>query len=258
MATGTDTGKITSLTTDAQGVHITSDVPDAEGQPTRYIILLADPGRQALQHTALNAQHHGKTVAVKYETPSYNGVEFRVVSITISTGDGASPPEAVHFPIMVPLAQKKHEHATASAWAKISKQPTKGLIELYLHVKKTGLSGVGAGSAMVSLLDNAGNTLFLSGLVHLSVGANDDPFDHPGLAEKDKAGAFDVPLDTLAETQQAMVVVIASDDGGIPISIEDLTHVVNQVADLLKAGQAAAEAAQGIAEAAVAIAALAA
>jgi hypothetical protein len=82
MATGTDTAKITSLTTDAQGVHITSDVPDAEGQPTQYIILLADPGREALLDAALDAEQHGKTVALKYETPSYNGVEFRLLSIT--------------------------------------------------------------------------------------------------------------------------------------------------------------------------------
>jgi hypothetical protein len=194
---------------------------------------------------------------------------------TVGVDEGAPPvvatqdPPAAHFPITTAEAQKQDGNTTASAWAKVSRQAAAGLIELHVHVKKTGVAGVGYASALVALLDGAGNTIYKTpGTVDVQAGANADIFSGlgglfgggggggPGVAEKDTEGDFNVPLPTLLRTRTVVVAVMANDNDGLPNSITDLTNSVNQLANLLKAGESAAQAAEGIAEAAVVIAAI--
>ncbi len=175
----------------------------------------------------------------------------------VFSGDGASytlsyevvadppppPPQmpSVQFPIQTSEARKSVGSTTAKASEKISKQPTGGLIELWVHVKKTGVNGVGYAYGMVALLDASNNTLFKTPIVSKQKGANANPFNNPGVAEGDTTGNFTVPMNILMQTKNAAVVINASDNNGLPNDIEDFTNSLRKVKELLDTAAAIAQ-----------------
>ena len=168
------------------------------------------------------------------------------------TGDGANyvlsyevladppppppPPPPVQFPIDIPTAQKSVGNTTAKVWAKLSKQPTQGLIELHVYCKKTGLNGTGFAYGQVALLDKDANTLFKSPILSKTKGANADPFNNPGVAEGQADADYTVSLDTLLKTKTAAVIVSATDNSGLPSDIDEFTELLKKVRDIVKIG----------------------
>ncbi len=145
-----------------------------------------------------------------------------------------TPPPQVNFPVQSPEAKKGVGSTTARAWAKVSKQPDKGLIELWVHVKKTGLNGTGFAYGQVALLDVDNNTIFKTDILSKTKGANADPFNNPGVAEGEAQQDFEVPLNVLAATKTVAVLINAADNNGLPDSLQDFTNSLKQVEDLLK------------------------
>ncbi len=191
-----------------------------------------------------NAPDHNKVKLSIVDVESGDSVDWFVKPQT-RPGLVVPPPtpsgQQAHFPIQTPEAKQKVGETTATASAKISKQPTKGLIELHVHVKKTGVAGSGTACGQVALLDKDNNTVFQTGVTQKTKGANANPLNNPGVAEDDADGSYDVPLTILNIVQNAAVMARASDSDGFPGSLDEFNQGLDKIKHALDTAVAIAE-----------------
>jgi hypothetical protein len=138
------------------------------------------------------------------------------------------------FPLNIQAGQKKEGGTSVDAFAKISKQPQKGLIEARLWVRKSGISGKGTGAAVFILLDKDGNTVYKSPVLSRQIGAK---FPE-GTREENTTADWDVGLNELNATRSVVIVTSLKDTGfldelkaGLENFIKD--HI-NEITDVAK------------------------
>jgi hypothetical protein len=143
------------------------------------------------------------------------------------------------FPLNLQAGQKKEGGVSVDAFAKISRQRDKGLIEAKLWIRKSGLGGIGYGMVQFIFLDKDTNTIWKSPPLAASVGAKFPEGTH----EKNFTRDFDVPLDILNATH-AVAVATAVRDTGV-INSDEFNHAFNTlkaalgkaIEDLIRGGR---------------------
>ena len=164
-----------------------------------------------------------------------SGTKRKPLQVTITPPPPTTPPPGTGpTPTVFPLTfdhSNSDDQTKAFASAKISKQPDKGLVELNIRVKKSGVNGKGFGYAQAVLLDKDGNTLFKTSVISENVGAD----VLSGSAEDDHTESFEFPLTLLPLVAHAAVIVEAKNNNGLPDSIEEFTETLIKVRDFLRA-----------------------
>jgi hypothetical protein len=156
------------------------------------------------------------------------------IAVAVLVWMGVTPrPAAAQFPKETGEIEQKEGKTTAYASAKVSMQVDKGLIELWVKVKKTGINGTGYAYAQVALLDAENNTIFKSPILQKHKGASFGSGVATGQTEAD----YDVPLEVLNKTAKAILIVRAKDNDGFGDPVESLKKHLDNATELLKKGQ---------------------
>jgi len=134
------------------------------------------------------------------------------------------------YPIQKQAGQKREGGTAVDAFAKVSKQADKGLVEVSLWVRKSGQIGIGYGGVQVILLDKDGNTLhktdWLMGTVGAVLGRGTSEKWFPG-PTKEHTRDFEVPLAKLPDVR-AVALVTGIRDTGI-LNTDELNNTLNGI-----------------------------
>lgn len=157
-------------------------------------------------------------------------VAIGLVAIPGVTANGLAQEPA--YPIQTQAGQKHEGGTTVDAFAKVSKQRDKGLVEVSLWVRKSGQFGIGYGGTQIVLLDKDGNTIYKSDWLMGSVGAvfgkgtHEKWFPGPG---RENTRDFTVPLQTLKDVRAVALLTAIRDTGAL--NNDELNNAVNGIVD---------------------------
>lgn len=174
------------------------------------IRVVAGQGRQELKPY--------KTSSVDLNRGCGDDTPYLYLAYRLSGNKNRFPVEAV--------ANDESGDTEASAFGRLSRN---GLLEVEVSVRKEGRSGIGYARATAFVLDNEGNVLFKR-YVQKHKGASLPD----GVAEGDESQDFNVPEKVMKEAQYLVVAASATDEGGWPESIPDVTRKIKEIGDLLR------------------------